>query len=78
LFTRRRFNDATTITTALRKLCENHHAKDATALRKLYQHHAEDCGRMAALTVDPQRREDDLTLASGWTEAAAALGASKH
>ena len=64
------------MTTALRSLYENHHADDLTALRKLYEHDAEDCVRMAGLTVDLQRREEYLKLASGWIEAAVALGAS--
>jgi hypothetical protein len=74
----RQFKSTMTMTTALRRLYENHHSDDLTALRKLYEHHAEDCVRMAALAVDPQRREEYLMLASGWTEAAAALGAPKH
>jgi len=75
---RRHFKSANEMATALRRLYERYHADDLPALRKLYEDHAEDCVRMAALTVDPQRREEYLTLASGWTEAAAALGASKH
>ena len=49
------------------------HAEDLTALKKLYEHHAEDCVRVAELTVDPRRREQYLKLAREWTEAAAAL-----
>jgi hypothetical protein len=49
------------------------HAVDLTARKKLYQHHAEDCVRVAELTVDPRRREQYLKLAREWTEAAAAL-----
>jgi hypothetical protein len=43
------------------------------ALKKLYEHHAKDCVRVAELTVDPRRREQYLKLARDWTEAAAAL-----
>ena len=46
-----------------------------TPLRKLYQHHAEDCFRAAELMDDPRRRELYLKLAREWTEAAEALGA---
>jgi hypothetical protein len=49
------------------------HAEDLTPLKKLYEHHAEDCVRVAELTVDPLRRERYLKLAREWTEAAAAL-----
>jgi hypothetical protein len=47
--------------------------KKLTALKKLYEHHAKDCVRVAELTVDPRRREQYLKLAREWTEAAAAL-----
>jgi hypothetical protein len=40
-----------TKTTALRRLYENHHSDDLTALKRLYEHHAEDCVRMAALSI---------------------------
>jgi hypothetical protein len=43
------------------------------ALKKLYEHHAQDCVRVAELTVDPRRREQYLKLAREWNEAAAAL-----
>jgi len=72
------FKSAMMMITALRRLYENHHSDDLTALKKLYQHYAEDCVRMAALTFDPQQRVEYLILASGWIEAAAALGAPKH
>jgi hypothetical protein len=45
-----------------------------TSLKKLYEHHAEDCVRAAELTVDPRRREQYLKLAHEWTAAAKALG----
>jgi hypothetical protein len=72
------FKSAMTKTTALRRLYENHHYDDLTALKRFYEHHAEDCVRMAALTFDPQQRVENLILANGWTEAAAALGAPKE
>ena len=43
-------------------------------LRKLYQHHADDCLRVAELADDPRRRELYLKLASEWIEAAETLG----
>ena len=43
------------------------------ALKKLYEHHAKDCVRVAELTVDPRRREQYLKLAREWNETAAAL-----
>ena len=49
------FKSAMMMITALRRLYENHHSDDLTALKKLYQHYAEDCVRMAALTFDSQR-----------------------
>jgi hypothetical protein len=45
--------------------------KKLTALKKLYEHHAKDCVRVAELTVDPRRREQYLKLARERTEAAA-------
>ena len=39
------------------------HAEDLTPLKKLYEHHAEDCVRVAELTVDPRRREQYLNAA---------------
>jgi hypothetical protein len=57
----------------LKQPYETRHAEDLTALKKLYEHHAKDCVRVAELTVDPRRREQYLKLAREWTEAAAAL-----
>ena len=57
----------------LKQPYEPRHAKDLTALKKLYEHHAKDCVRVAELTADPRRREQYLKLAREWTEAAAAL-----
>ena len=51
--------------------------RDLTALKKLYESHADDCARAAELTVDPRGRELYLKLARDWAEAAAALDASK-
>jgi hypothetical protein len=59
--------------TAPKQPYEARHAEDLTALKKLYEHHANDCVRVAELTVDPRRRERYLKLAREWTEAAAAL-----
>jgi hypothetical protein len=47
-----------------------------TGLKKLYEHHAEDCVRAAELTVDTRRRVQYLKLARERTEAADALEAS--
>jgi hypothetical protein len=55
---------------------EPRHAEDLTALKKLYEHHAQDCARAAELTVDPGLRAQYLKLARQWTEAAAALQVS--
>jgi hypothetical protein len=77
-FRRRQFQERDDDDNRTEEALRDHHSDDLTALRKLYEHHAEDCVRMATLTVDPQRREEYLNLASGWTEAAAALGAPKH
>ena len=44
------------------------------ALKKLYEHHAEDCFRAAELAGDPRRLEQYLKLARQWNEAAEALG----
>ena len=47
--------------------------KMIAALKKLYEYHAENCGRAAELTVDPRLREEYLKLACEWTEAAITL-----
>jgi len=36
------------------------HTEGRTAVKKLYEFHAEDCVRAAELTVDPRRREEFL------------------
>ena|SRR5215475_4880135 len=43
---------------------------DLTALKKLYEYHAENCVKAAELTEDTQQREEYLKLAREWTEAA--------
>jgi hypothetical protein len=55
---------------------EHYEAEDLTGLKKLYEHHAEDCVRAAELTVDTRRRVQYLKLARERTEAADALEAS--
>jgi hypothetical protein len=52
---------------ALKNFYEQQHAKDLTALKKLYDRHTEDCIRAAELTVDAGRREQYLKLARLWT-----------
>src|SRR2546428_5456120 len=49
---------------------EYYHAGDLTALKKLYEYHAENCAKAAKLTEDTQQREEYLELAREWTEAA--------
>ena len=61
---------------ALKNFYEQQHAKDLTALKKLYDRHTEDCIRAAELTVDSGRREQYLNLARQWIEAATSLQAS--
>ena len=60
---------------ALKQHYERYHAGDLTALKKIYEHHAENCVQAAKKTVDPQQHEEYLKLARQWTEAAAALQA---
>jgi hypothetical protein len=60
----------------LQNFYEQQHAKDLTALKRLYERHTEDCIRAAELTVDSGRRGQYLNLARQWTEAAASLQAS--
>ena len=59
----------------LKQHYEYYHAGDLTALKKLYEYHAENCFRAAELTVDPRRCEEYLKLAREWTEAATTLQA---
>jgi len=61
---------------ALTNFYEQQHAKDLTALKRLYERHTEDCIRAAELTVDSGLRGQYLNLARQWTEAAASLQAS--
>ena len=58
---------------ALKQHYEYYHAGDLTALKKLYEYHAENCVKAAELTVDTGQREEYLKLACQWTEAAAVL-----
>jgi hypothetical protein len=54
----------------LKQHYEYYHAGDLTALKKLYEYHAENCAKAAELTEDTQQREEYLELAREWTEAA--------
>jgi hypothetical protein len=54
----------------LKQHYEYYHAGDLTALKKLYEYHAENCAKAAKLTEDTQQREEYLKLAREWTEAA--------
>ena len=54
----------------LKQHYEHYHAGDLTALKKLYEYHAENCAKAAKLTEDTQQREEYLELAREWTEAA--------
>jgi hypothetical protein len=63
---------------ALKNFYEQQHAKDLTALKKLYDRYTEDCIRAAELTVDSGRREQYLNLARQWIEAATSLQASER
>src|SRR5262249_2574318 len=58
---------------ALKQHYECYHAGDLTALKKLYEYHAENCAKAAELTEDTQQREEYLELAREWTEAASYL-----
>src|SRR5215831_15509070 len=59
-----------TMIAALKQHYEHYHAGDLTALKKLYEYHAENCVKAAELTEDTQQREEYLKLAREWTEAA--------
>jgi hypothetical protein len=59
-----------TMIAALKHHYEYYHAADLTALKKLYEYHAENCVKAAELTEDTQQREEYLKLARQWTEAA--------
>jgi hypothetical protein len=54
----------------LKQHYEHYHAGDLTALKKLYEYHAENCVKAAELTEDTRQREEYLKLAREWTEAA--------
>jgi hypothetical protein len=57
-----------TMIAALKQHYEHYHAGDLTALKKLYEYHAENCVKAAELTEDTQQREEYLKLAREWTE----------
>ncbi len=63
---------------ALKQHYEYYHAGDLTALKKLYQYHAENCVKAAEITVNTRQREEYLNLARQWTEAAAVLRTWTH
>ena len=62
-----------TMIAALKQHYEHYHAGELTALKKLYEYHAENCAKAAELTEDTQQREEYLELAREWTEAARSL-----
>jgi hypothetical protein len=57
----------------LKQHYECYHARDLTALKKLYEYHADNCVKAAGLTEDTRQREEYLKLAREWTEAAFTL-----
>jgi hypothetical protein len=63
---------------ALKQHYEYYHAGDLTALKKLYEYHAENCVKAAEITVNTRQREEYLNLARQWTEAAAVLRTWTH
>ena len=65
----------TKLIAALKQHYERYHAEDLSALKELYEYHAENCVRAAELTDDPRRCEEYLKLAREWTEAATTLQA---
>src|SRR5438132_5212875 len=65
-----RLDKEMTMIAALKQHYEHYHAGDLTALKKLYEYHAENCVKAAELTEDTQQREEYLKLAREWTEAA--------
>ena len=62
----------------LKQHYEHHHAGDLTALKKLYEYHAENCAKAAEITVDCRQRDEYLNLARQWAEAAAVLQTRRH
>ena len=67
-----------TMIAALKQHYEYYHAGDVTALKKLYEYHAENCVKAAEITVDTRQREEYLNLARQWIEAAAVLQTRRH
>ena len=75
---RQELDKETTMIAALKQHYEYYHAGDLTALKKLYEYHAENCAKAAELTEDMRQREEYLKLAREWTEAAAPLQTRTH
>jgi hypothetical protein len=67
---RQKLDKEMTMIAALKQHYEHYHAGNLTALKKLYEYHAENCVKAAELTEDTQQREEYLKLAREWTEAA--------
>ena len=57
----------------LKQHYEHYHAGDLTALKKLYEYHAENCVKAAELAKDTRQREEYLKLSREWTKATASL-----
>jgi hypothetical protein len=70
---RQKLGKEMTMIAALKQHYEHYHAGELTALKKLYEYHAENCVKAAELTEDTQQREEYLKLAREWTEARSAL-----
>ena len=62
-----------TMIATLKQHYEHYHAGDLTALKKLYEYHAENCLKAAELAEDTRQREEYLKLSREWTEATASL-----
>jgi hypothetical protein len=67
---RQKLDKEMTMIAALKQHYEHYHAGNLTALKKLYEYHAENCAQAAELTEDTRQREEYLKLAREWTEAA--------
>jgi flagellin-specific chaperone FliS len=67
---RQKLDKEMTMIAALKQHYEHYHAGNLTALKKLYEYHAENCVKAAELTEDAQQREEYLKLAREWAEAA--------
>jgi hypothetical protein len=75
---RQELDKETTMIAALKQHYECYHAGDLTALKRLYEYHAENCAKAAELTEDIRQREEYLKLAREWAEAAAPLQTRTH